>query len=71
MTTSENFKKLLNEKELASILDIEPTTLRIWRWKGVGPQFRKIGSNVRYHPDDVTAYINAACRQNTSQKAAI
>tara|TARA_R110002096_G_scaffold342687_1_gene535671 strand:- start:1387 stop:1602 length:216 start_codon:yes stop_codon:yes gene_type:complete len=58
---------LLNETETAQILNIKPATLRRWRWLGTGPNFRKIGSNVRFHPDDIAAYIEKAQRSNTSQ----
>lgn len=58
---------LLNETETAQILNIKPATLRRWRWLGTGPNFRKIGSNVRFHPDDIASYIEQAQRSNTSQ----
>lgn len=59
---------LLTEKQVAEILAIEPATLRRWRWSGSGPRFRKIGSAVRYHPEDVTAFIDKAARNSTSGK---
>ena len=58
---------LLNETETAKILNIKPATLRRWRWLGTGPKFRKIGSNVRFHPVDISNYIDEAQHSNTSQ----
>jgi hypothetical protein len=57
---------LLTEHDVAEILAVEPTTLRRWRWAGIGPRFRKIGAAVRYHPTDVDAFISAAVRTSTS-----
>lgn len=54
--------KLLTEREVAEILSIEPSTLRRWRWSQQGPRSRKIGSAVRYHPDDVQDFIHASLR---------
>ena len=58
---------LLTERDVAEILAIEPTTLRRWRWSGIGPRFRKIGAAVRYHPADIDAFVDAATRASTSQ----
>jgi len=67
MTTQTTIQKLLTEQELAEIFGFKATTLRRWRWEGVGPVFRKIGSCVRYHPDDIAAYVEQAARQNTTK----
>jgi predicted DNA-binding transcriptional regulator AlpA len=48
---------LLTEKDLAKYLRVSAITLRKWRWKNEGPKFLKLGSSVRYHPDDVAAYL--------------
>ncbi len=69
-TNNHTIKVLLDETEVAEILNIKPATLRRWRWLGTGPSFRKIGSNVRFHPDDITSFIEQAQRNNTSQTAA-
>lgn len=58
---------LVNETEAARILGLSVKTLRRWRWAGRGPAYRKIGSAVRYHPDeDLAAFVEAARRTSTS-----
>jgi len=70
MTNTTNIPTLLNELQAAEILNIKATTLRRWRWEGIGPNFRKIGSSVRYSPDDINSFIESASRQNTCQDVA-
>ena len=66
MIHTPNPQRLLREAEAAEILSIEVATLRRWRWSGIGPRFRKLGAAVRYHPNDVSAFIDAASRTSTS-----
>jgi predicted DNA-binding transcriptional regulator AlpA len=68
---AENYSRLLTETEAAAKLGLEPTTLRRWRWSGDGPVFRKLGSAVRYHPEDLQAFIEAAARRSTSDVRAV
>lgn len=51
--------RLLNEKEVAAILNVSVATIRRRRLFNQPPVFRKIGASVRYHPDDVAAWIDA------------
>lgn len=60
--------KLLTTKQAAELLDVKPNTLEIWRVKGDGPVFKRIGSNVRYSESDLLAYLEAGTRQSTSQQ---
>ncbi len=57
---------LLDESEVAALLNISPKTLRRWRWAGKGPAFRKIGAAVRYELSDVEAFVKAGRRNSTS-----
>ena len=57
---------LLKEHEAAERLSLEVATLRRWRWAGKGPRFCKIEGAVRYHPVDLTAFVDAARRRSTS-----
>lgn len=61
--------RLLNTKEAASFLGMSPTTLAIYRIRGNGPTFRKLGRSVRYAPEDLANYVAAAKRASTSQAA--
>lgn len=62
--------KLLSTDEVGALLGVRPGTLRIWRMKGEGPLFRKIGARVAYAEPDVLAYLDSTTRSSTSQKAA-
>ena len=56
--TPVNDKKLLNEHEVAEILNVSAPTLRKWRWEGKGPQFVKVGHRVAYKSIDIESYID-------------
>ncbi len=60
--------RLLTELEAAEILNVEPTTLRRWRWAGHPPSFLKIGAAVRYDPADLQEFIEAGRRSSTSDQ---
>lgn len=68
MTTA---RKLLTSAETAELLGILPNTLEIWRGKGKGPRFLKMGTRkqdpVRYAEADVMAWIQERTCSNTSQ----
>ena len=67
MTTSIEFQtKLLNETEVAEILNLQVATLRRWRWMGQGPRFIKIGAAVRYDPQELKVYLSKQVRSSTS-----
>ncbi len=63
--TPVNDKRLLNEHEVAEILNISAPTLRKWRWEGKGPQFVKIGHRVAYKVGEIDSYINNNVHENT------
>ena len=54
---------LLNNEAAAAALGISPVTLKIWRWKGKGPRFIKLGESkqagVAYDPATVSPPGNA------------
>ncbi len=58
--------RLLNEHEAAYALGLKVATLRRWRWAGKPPRFLKIGSAVRYDPDELADFMEAARRTSTS-----
>lgn len=54
---------LLDDAEVAKILKISKGTLPVWRNKGKGPEYIKIGSNVRYRMSDIRRFIdNQTCK---------
>ncbi|WP_136796192.1 helix-turn-helix domain-containing protein [Desulfosediminicola ganghwensis] len=44
------------EKEAAIQLGVQPQTMASWRHQGVGPNYLKVGSNVRYERQELDAY---------------
>lgn len=49
---------LLTPDELASLLRVPVKTLTMWRYRGTGPVWVRVGRYVRYRPDDVSAWLD-------------
>ena len=47
----------LNEQEVSKRLNISVATLRRWRLEKRGPMFVKVGSLVRYRPEDLDSWV--------------
>jgi hypothetical protein len=56
--------ELLNDTQTAKILGLAKGTLAVWRVKGKGPAYVKIGANVRYRYASIIAYIDANTQHN-------
>lgn len=56
---------LLIETDAAAYLALSPRTLQMWRRKGGGPEFVKLGSAVRYDREALDRYIADRIRLNT------
>jgi len=64
---------LYNKTEAAKYLDVQPSTMDQWRWNGRGPEFCKIGRNVRYRKSKLDGYLDLNSFKSTTesqQKAA-
>lgn len=59
--------KLLDTPATAEFVGMRPNTLEIWRTKGEGPPYRKVGRAVRYVEAEVIAWLDAQTHTNTSQ----
>lgn len=55
-------KKLISTKQAAEILGTSEGTLKSWRSRGVGPEWVKLGSAVRYDIADLLDYIKRNTR---------
>jgi excisionase family DNA binding protein len=62
LTDYRNMTKLLTPTEVAELLDVPANTLPMWRYRGGGPRFVKVGRHVRYRPEDVDAWLDAHTR---------
>lgn len=56
-TKQGNPPELLDEGGAADFLGMRPQTLGMWRHKGVGPKYVKVGNAVRYRISDLDAYL--------------
>lgn len=50
---------LLTDDQVAEILGIKPHTLAVWRCKGIGPKFIRIGRRVRYPEPGINEFLAA------------
>lgn len=57
---------LFTEAQVADRLAVSPRTLQMWRYKGGGPRYLKIGAAVRYRAADVDAWLANQTRASTS-----
>ena len=53
---------LLTTREAADRLRMKEQTLAVWRLRGQGPRFAKIGAAVRYPEAEVDAFLAARMR---------
>jgi predicted DNA-binding transcriptional regulator AlpA len=52
-------ENLLNEHDVARITGLSVSSVRRWRLLKQGPKYLKIGSAVRYNPDDLSAWLKS------------
>jgi len=50
---------LLTEEEVAKRLHVSLASIRRWRLERRGPQFIKVGSLVRYRPEDLESWLSS------------
>ena len=58
---------LLSDYDLAQLTGFSVHTIRRWRLLQQGPRYIKIGSSVRYRPEDVTAWLESRPTGGNSQ----
>ena len=51
-------EKLLTPVDVAALLGVPVSTLAVWRHRGYGPTFLKIGCLVRYQPAAVMQWFS-------------
>lgn len=73
MSQSFELDDLLSNDQTAAILGVKPNTLEIWRCKGKGPAFLKLGdhpsSPIRYQRSGVMAWLEKRSHTSTSSYA--
>jgi predicted DNA-binding transcriptional regulator AlpA len=50
-------ESLLKEKDVAELIDVHQFTLSVWRRNGQGPEYIKIGKNVRYRRSAIDEWL--------------
>ena len=59
MVTPSTLENLLNEYDVARITGLSVASVRRWRLLRRGPKYLKIGSAVRYKPEDVLVWLES------------
>jgi predicted DNA-binding transcriptional regulator AlpA len=57
MTNGNHSTKALTRRELSDLIQVTCETLSRWHAQGRGPRCVKDGRCVRYHPDEVEAWL--------------
>lgn len=47
----------LNETQVSQLLQVSLACLRRWRLIGAGPEYKKVGPLVRYHPEAISRWV--------------
>jgi len=67
-------EEVLNTVQAAQILGRRPQTLRVWRLRGGGPKYLRLGNGINarvaYRPSDLDAWLEARTFFSTSEEAA-
>lgn len=64
---SPSHRRIATTKETADYLSLSHRTLEIWRLKGGGPAYLKLGAAVRYDLNTVDEWARSHTRMNTSE----
>ena len=56
-TANKALETLLNEHDVARITSLSVASVRRWRLLKQGPRYLKVGSSVRYRPEDIFAWL--------------
>jgi len=70
--TSKELPEFLSNAQAALLLGISPQTLRVWRWRGVGPPYTRLGdtrrARVRFRKAEVENWLFQRRAVNTSEE---
>lgn len=69
-----SIEEVLTTIQAAKLLGRRPQTLRVWRLRGGGPRYLRLGNGVHarvaYRPSDLDAWLRARTFVSTSEEAA-
>mgnify|MGYP001252995586 FL=1 len=63
----EDLPPVLTADDVAKLLGIAKETLNVWRVRGNGPEYIKVGRLVRYKRDAILDYVEGRVKKHTSQ----
>ena len=58
----------LDTRQAAAYLGLRPSSLRTFRSLGKGPRYHRAGGAVRYHVDDLDAYVRGEAERPCSRR---
>lgn len=56
--------EILTDVQVAELLNLSPSAIRAWRFKGIGPRWFKLARSVRYLKSDVYEWIAQSRNQD-------
>ena len=59
MTDANGHPRLMSPTDVAETCGVPVRTVYKWRANGDGPRSFRVGRHVRFHPDDVAAWLDA------------
>lgn len=59
--------RLVDEHEAASVLGLKRQTMAVWRSRGRGPMFVRIGRLVKYRMSELSRYVDSNTFANTAE----
>lgn len=51
-------EKMLSRTQVAALLNVPPSTLASWAYRGVGPRYFRLGKHARYRLGDVNEWLS-------------
>ena len=63
----EDLPPVLTADDVAKLLGLAKETLNVWRVRGDGPEYIKVGRLVRYKRDAILDYVEGRVKKHTSQ----
>lgn len=66
--------QMLSSREAAAMISVQPQTLRLYRHKGIGPKYIRLGGphgRVIYDPVDLETWLKERRYSSTSEEAAL
>lgn len=57
----------ITSAELAVRVRVSEQTIRLWRMRGTGPKYLKLGRKILYRESDILAWEEVSTRRSTKQ----